>query len=266
MLAVARFLALAWPLAKRDLLARYRGSAGGMAWALAAPLGMVLVYTLVFRGVFQARWVVDGDAGAETSAGFGFVTRLFAGLMLFQAAVEVATRATRLMQDNANLVKRVVFPLELLGTALLLQVAVHVLLQSALLALLLLLFGSGARWSWLLLPGALLWMGLLLHVLGLSLSALGVYVRDLQHVVPMVMTGLLFLSPVFYPSAAAPGALTWLLALNPLSVPIELARAAWFGDSMSLPALVFQGALLLAALPVAQGLFRRLRPGFSDLV
>lgn len=255
-------LRLAWPLAKRDLLARYRGSAAGLGWALAAPLGMVLIYTLVFRGVFQARW----GAGGEAADGFGFVTRLFAGLMLFQAAAEVATRATRLMQDNANLVKRVVFPLELLGTALLLQVAVHLLLQSVLLALLLLLFGPGARASWLLLPVALLWLGLLLHVAVLLLSALGVYVRDLQHAVPVAMSGLLFLSPVFYPSAAAPGALAWLLALNPLSVPIELVRAAWFGDPWNPDVALAQGALLLLTLPLAGWVFRRLRPGFADLV
>ena len=68
-------LGLAWPLAKRDILARYRGSLIGMAWALVAPLAMVLVYTLVFRGVFQARW----GAGAGSVDGFGYVTRLFAG-------------------------------------------------------------------------------------------------------------------------------------------------------------------------------------------
>lgn len=255
-------LALAWPLAKRDVLARYRGSLAGLAWALVAPLGMVLVYTLVFRGVFQARW----GAGATAADGFGFVARLFAGLMVFQAAAEVATRATRLMQDNASLVKRVVFPLELLSTALLLQVGVHLLLQAALLALLLLVFGPGARLSWLLLPLAALWLWLLLQVLALALSALGAYVRDLQHAVPLAMTALLFLSPVFYPASAAPPALAWLLALNPLSAPIELARAAWFGDTFDLRTAAVQGLVLLLALPAAQALFRRLRPGFADLV
>ena len=65
-LALARWwrqLPLAWPLAKRDIMARYRGSLAGVAWALLAPLAMVAVYTLVFRGVFQARWgsAVAGD-------------------------------------------------------------------------------------------------------------------------------------------------------------------------------------------------------------
>lgn len=255
-------LGLAWPLAKRDILGRYRGSVAGLAWALAAPLGMVLIYTLVFRGVFRARWGV-GEAGVD---GFGYVTRLFAGLMVFQAVSEVAARATRLMQDNANLVKRVVFPLELLCTALLLQVSVHLLLQLALLGLLEAVFGGGPRPSWLLLPLAALWLLLLLQVLALALAALGPYLRDLQHAVPVMMTGMLFLSPVFFPAASAPEPLRWVLAINPVSVPIELARMAWFGDPVDAATVVIQGALLLLALPLARALFRRLRPGFADLV
>ncbi|MFO1326902.1 MAG: ABC transporter permease [Rubrivivax sp.] len=255
-------LALAWPLAKRDVLARYRGSVVGVAWALVAPLAMVLVYTLVFRGVFQARW----GAGGTSADGFGYVARLFAGLMVFQSVAEVAARATRLMQDNANLVKRVVFPLELLGTALLMQVAVHLLMQAAMLAVLLLLFGDGPRPGWLLLPLAWAWLLLLQRVLVLVLAALGTYLRDLQHAVPVAMTGLLFLSPVFYPTAAAPAPLQWLLAVNPLSAPIELARLAWFGDPVDLGVILVQGVLLAVALPLAGLLFRRLRPGFADLV
>jgi lipopolysaccharide transport system permease protein len=255
-------LALAWPLARRDVMARYRGSLAGLAWALVAPLGMVLVYTLVFRGVFQARWGA-GDAGAD---GFGYVTRLFAGLMIFQAVSEVAARATRLMQDNANLVKKVVFPLELLAVSLLLQVGVHTALQLGMLGLLLLLFGDGLRLSWLLLPLALMWLLVLQYTLALLLSSVGTYLRDLQHAVPVAMTGLLFLSPVFYPAEAAPPALRAILALNPLSTPIELARAAWFGSSVDVAMVVGQGVVLLLALVASRWVFKRLRPGFPDLV
>jgi lipopolysaccharide transport system permease protein len=257
-----RDLALAWPLAKRDVLARYRGSLGGLAWALLGPLAMVAVYTLVFRGVFNARWGM-GDAA---ESGFSYVTRLFAGLLVFQAVTEVANRASRLMQDNGNLVKRVVFPLELLTVALLLQVGVHTALQAGVLTVLLLLFGDGARWTWMLLPAAAAWLLLLQYALALALSALGTYLRDVQHVVSMAMTGLMFLSPVLYPADAAPPVLKTLLLLNPLTAPIELARAAWFGSAVDWAMLAAQGAALLAATMLAHWLFHRLRPGFADLV
>ena len=253
-------LPLAWPLAKRDVMARYRGSLAGVLWALLAPMAMVAVYTLVFRGVFQARW------GAMQADGFGYVARLFAGLMVFTAVSEVAVRATRLMQDNANLVKRVVFPLELLGVALLMQVAVHSAMQVGLLGVLLVAVGDGPRWSWAWLPLAWAWVFALQYTLALMLAALGCYARDLQHVVPVAMTGLMFLSPVFYPSDAAPPALRLLLALNPVSAPIEMMRMAWFGDAFDLTAASFQLAGLAVALLAARWMFARLRPGFPDLV
>ena len=254
-------LSLAWPLAKRDIMARYRGSAAGLLWALLAPLAMVAIYALVFQGVFQARW--EGSTASTTG---GYAARLFAGLMVFSAVADVATRATRLMQDNANLVKRVVFPLELLCVALVMQVAVHTALQMLVLAAMLLVLGDGASWSWLWLLAAWPWILSLQIALAIGLAALGCYLRDLQHIVPLLMSGLLFLSPVFYPSAAAPVALRSLLALNPLSAPIELVRAAWFGDSFAWGSALLPLAALLLILAAAHWMFVRLRPGFADLV
>lgn len=254
-------LQVAWPLAKRDILARYRGSLVGMAWALLTPLAMVGVYALVFLGVFKLRW-----GGAEGAEGLGFVLRLFAGFAVFTAVAEVANRSTRLMQDNANLVKRVVFPLHLLGVAMLMQGSVHLLLQLAVLGLMTLVFGEGLRWSWLLLPLALAWLLALQYAAVLFLASLGAYLRDLQHLVPVLMTGLMFLSPVFYPVHAAPPVLEWVLMFNPLTTPIELLRTALFGDPFPVGIALGQGLGLAAALLLSSWLFARLRPGFADVV
>lgn len=254
-------LALAWPLAKKDLLGRYRGSVVGLGWTLVTPLVMLLVYAVVFQGVFKARWAAGGDV-----SGLGYATRLFAGLIVFTATTEVATRAARLMQDNASLVKRVMFPLQLLGVALVQYAAVQALLQSLVLAALLLVAGEGPRLSWLLLPLAWAWVFLLQLALAWLLSALGCYLRDLQHLVPPIFSGLLFLSPVFYPADAAPGALRTLLAFNPLTAPIELMRSLWFGDAFHAQALLPALAVLLVLLAGSRWLFERARPGFADLV
>lgn len=251
---------MAWPLAKRDLLSRYRGSVAGVLWALLAPLVMVAVYALVFQGVFNARWSTQASGGAD------YALRLFSGLIVFSAVAEAASRATRLMADNANLVKRVVFPLDLLGVALVMQVGVHVLLQSAVLAAMSLAIGPGMRLSWLWLPLAWAWLALLLFAVTMALAALGCYLRDLQHIVPVATTGLLFLSPVFYAADTAPQALRWVLQVNPISAPIELTRTAWFGDALDLSALWPQALALPVLVYGAQRLFRRLRPGFADLV
>lgn len=259
-----RHLRLAWPLARRDITARYRGSMVGMAWTLIGPLAMVAIYALVFQGVFQARW--PGAAAAASGGGAGFALRLFAGLILFSAFAECATRATRLMQDNSNLVKRVVFPLELLCVALVMQVAVHAGVQVLLLLVLQALFGGGLGPQVLWLAVVLPWTLVLLMAVSLGLAALGCYLRDLQHLVPLAMSGLLFLSPVFYPLDAAPEALRVLLAINPLSAPIEAFRAACFGDALQAASLPVPLVGACLALWSTRWLFLRLRHGFADLV
>jgi len=261
--ALRQALQLAWPLARRDIAARYRGSVAGLLWTLIGPLAMVAIYAAVFQGVFKARWP---GSGAGESDGLAYALRLFAGLIVFSAFSEVASRATRLMQDNASLVKRVVFPLELLGLALVLQVAVHLAVQLGVLTLLVLLTGSGLQASLLWLPALLPWLLLLLLAVAWGFSALGCYLRDLQHLVPLAMSGLLFLSPVFYPFDQAPEVLRGLLWLNPLSAPIEAMRAAWFGLPMNFELLGLQLVGALLALVLGLALFRRLRPGFADLV
>lgn len=252
---------LAWPLAKRDVMARYRGSIAGLFWALIGPLAMVAIYSLVFQGVFKARW-----PGSNSAGGLDYALRMFAGLIAFSAVSEVASRAPRLIQDNANLVKKVVFPLETLCIALVIQVGLHSVVQLLVLGILQGALGSGVGISvvWLLL--AVPWLLVLMMTLALLLAALGCYLRDLQHLVPLAMGGLMFLSPVFYSQAAAPRVLQPVLTLNPLTGPIQALRASWFGDEFSWSEAIAPLLFAILAMWVARRLFARLRPGFADQV
>ena len=110
------------------------------------------------------------------------------------------------------------------------------------------------------------WLLVLMMAFALGLSALGCYLRDLQHLIPLIMSGLMFLSPVFYPQSAAPAPLRVLLSLNPLSAPIEGLRAAWFGDPLLWTDAVGPLCVALIGLWLMHLLFSRLRPGFADLV
>lgn len=101
--------ALIQQLAVRDVLGRYRGSVLGLGWSLFNPVLMLLVYTFVFSVVFGARW---GAGPAESTVDFGLI--LFVGLMVHGLLSELANRAPGLVLGNVNLVKKVVFPLEVL--------------------------------------------------------------------------------------------------------------------------------------------------------
>lgn len=248
-------------LAQREVMARYRQSWLGSAWLLLMPLLMLLVYTLVFREVFQVRWAPPGESALT------FALRIYAGLAVFTFFAEFINRTPTLIVEQAHLVKKVVFPVQLLCWASLAAALVH-LGVSALLLVLMRWWSLGALpWSALALP--LVWLPLVLLCLGLgwALSALGTFVRDIGQFLSMLMSALVFLSPVFFPVEVLPRHLQAWMWLNPLAPVMTQTRRVllegqwpdWHSWGLSL--------LMGAALALAGAwLFRRLRPGFADVL
>jgi lipopolysaccharide transport system permease protein len=100
-----------WQLTEREVLNRYRRSMLEIGWSLITPLAMLAVYTFVFSQVFKARW-----GGTEQSGPLGVAVNLFAGLIVISLFSECVRRAPGLVVSNPNYVKKVVFPLEVLGS------------------------------------------------------------------------------------------------------------------------------------------------------
>lgn len=257
-------VSLVWQLAQRDVSARYRQSWLGVFWLVATPVLMLAVYTLVFRHVLQVRW------GDPAESDLAFAARVYAGLAVFTFFAECVNRAPTLVTEQPHLVKKVVFPLELLAWVGVAAAAVHLAVAAALLLALRALGLGGVPPSALALP--LVWLPLLPLCLGLAwgLSAVGTYVRDVGPLVSMAMTALVFLSPVFFPVEALPAALRPWMALNPLATVMTLTREVvlagrwpsaegWGAWAMCLAGC---GAVALAG----RALFARLRPGFADVL
>src|ERR1700734_2669536 len=99
---------LVWAMTKREVIGRYRGSMMGILWSFFNPVLMLSVYTFVFSVVFKARW----NTASESKSEFAIV--LFAGMIVYSLFAETVNRAPTLIVANANYVKKVVFPLEIL--------------------------------------------------------------------------------------------------------------------------------------------------------
>lgn len=249
-------------LARREMAARYRGSALGRAWPAVGPLLMLAVFTFVFGAVFEARWPGQADAGL-----LSFALVLLAGLLVNTMMAEVVSGAPGTIIQHPNYVKKVVFPLETLAWVQLSVALTHCLAGFLLLFLANGLVGTGFHLSALAVPVLLLPFCLLLLGLAWFLSSLGVYLRDLSQLVPPVLTALMFLSPVFYPRSNVPDGMQVLLVLNPLTFPVEQIRAALFSGLW--PDWAGWGWYLAASLLVhLMGLatFQKLRKGFADVV
>ena len=248
-------------MTRRDTQARYRGAAGGLAWAALHPLLMLAVYTFFFTEVFPTRW----SAGAESRGAFALT--LFVGLLLHGLLAEMLGRAPALVVANPNLVKKVVFPLDILPLVSLGSALFHFAIGLAIwLAFHLLQRGlppPSALW----LPVVVAPLALLLLGVAWLLASLGVYLRDIAQVVPVVTSILLFASPIFYPLAALRGAFRSLVLASPLTVPVEQARRVLIDGLAPEPAMLVPYAL--AALLVAYlGFvwFQGTRKGFADVV
>ena len=241
-------------LVLRELRARYRGSFLGFLWSFLNPLLLMLVYVLVFSvylRVPQANYAVF----------------LFAGLLPWLWFSSSLGHATGVIVGGGALVKRVLFPAEVLPLVSVLSNMVNFLLSLPLLFLFLLLFGIPVT-PWAAFLPLLLALQLLLTVgLALPLAALNVHLRDVEQILGNLLILWFFLSPVLYPASTVPASFRPLYFLNPLAGLIQGYRDILFdGRPPQWPQLAFVALVALVTLWGGLRIFDRLRDTLAEEV
>lgn len=252
---------LIFDLIKREVVGRYKGSVLGLLWSFFNPVFMLVVYTFVFSVVFKARWKGGGDSKVE------FALVLFTGLLVFNLFSEVINRAPSLILSNANYVKKVIFPLDILPVVVLGAAAFHVLVSLVVWLVFFLLFFSLPEWTVLQLP--LVFIPLVLMTLGLAwlLASLGVYLRDVGQIIGLVVMALMFLTPVFYPVAALPVEYQGIMRLNPLTYIVEETRNVMiWGKTIDWPQWSCWTVLSMLVAWLGFAWFQKTRKGFADVI
>ena len=257
-------------LVERELKARYRGSVLGFFWSFANPLLLLLVYTFVFSVVLPARF-----EGIDNYALF-----LFCGLLPWTWFSSALTESSNALLANGNLIKKVLFPAEVLPVVAVLANMVHFFLALPILLVALALFAATP-------PGVteLLWFPVVVAVqfvltlgLGLMLAALTVHFRDIRDLLSNVLTLWFFATPILYPwtmvasrgpsVGGLPPAGKVLMDLNPFAhLAISYQEILFFdgpfGHWRWLVALALAGVALFF---VGFALFDRLRDSFAEEV
>ncbi len=253
---------LIWNLTCREVLGRYKGSLLGVLWSFVTPVMLLLIYTFVFRTVFNATW-----NNLYTNSAGNFALILFIGIIIFSLFSESVNKAPSLITSNINFVKKIVFPLEVLPV-----VTIGASMFHAFISILVWFVGYIVIYgvppvTALLLP--LIVAPLIFFTLGVNwlLASLGVYLRDVSQVIGVGCQALMFMSPIFYPVSALPEKYQWIIKLNPLTVVIEQGRdCLLLGVSPDWNTLL--SAYLLAFWVAWFGYvwFQKTRKGFADVL
>lgn len=207
-------------LMKRDVIGRYKGSVFGILWSLFNPLLLLALYTFVFSVVFKARWGV----GISESK-FQFAVFLFVGMIVYGLFAETLNLAPRLILSNVSYVKKIVFPLEILPVVSIGASLFHAIVSLFVLVAALVMINGYLPWTTILLPLVLFPFMILTVGLAWGLASIGVFLRDIGQTIGLLMTTLMFASPVFYSITAVPEYIRPWLMLNPLTFIIIQARS-----------------------------------------
>ena len=251
-----------WQFTKRAVESRYRGSILGLLWSFIHPLMMLFIYTFVFSIVFKARWNIATD---NLTGSFPVV--MFAGMMMYNIFQEAVLLSCSSVTGNQNLVKKVVFSVEVLPMSQCLTTFILSLAWLPLLIISALLVFKELHWTVILFPIVIL--PLLFFTLGVSffVSSLSVFIRDMQYVVGIVLQVLFFMTPVFYPVENVPERFRIILEVNPLSnILMQGRQVLLFGEIPN--ALIYFKSLLLSLVVLHLGYmwFRTTKKGFADVL
>ncbi len=253
---------LVFQMIQRDVIGRYKGSVMGLMWSFVNPILLLTTYTLVFSVVFKARW-----GTGEPKNRMEFAVLLFVGMIVHGLFSETLTRAPTLILSNVSYVKKIIFPLEILPVVAMGSSVFHAMISVLVLSCALVLLNGFIPWTAVFLPLVLLPLIVLALGIAWALASLGVFLRDVAQPIGLVMTILLFASPVFYPVLALPKQVRPWLMLNPLTFIIEQARAVLiYGQTPNTVGLLFYSLVSLAVAWIGYALFQKTRKGFANVL
>jgi lipopolysaccharide transport system permease protein len=242
----------------REVSNRFAGSVLGGLWAFVHPLALLLVYGLVFSAVFSVK--------LPAAAGSSYLVFVAVALWPWLAFQEAVIRGTSAVTANAALVKKVPFAhTVLVYSAVSACFAIHLFGYLVVLAVLTL---RGDTLHWEAMPAVLLCLFILYLLatgLALLLSAVHVFVRDVEQGLAHFMALLFYLTPVIYGGAMVPEWLRSFMSVNPLAHVFESLRSALLTGDAKLNVYVLLAGLFAAAVfMLGHSVFSRASPRFEE--
>ncbi len=244
----------------KDIKSRYAGSLFGPLWIIATPMYQILLYTFLFSVILRMRF----EEGSGTSS---FVVYLLAGLIPWLFFAEATARGISAFIDNAHLIKKVKFPLEVCVATVIISSAVTFLIYVLFYLIMLIAMGILNYHTLPLFILPVIIVVLLISGLSFGLGSIAVFFRDITPAVAMILNLLFFLTPIVYPAGAIPANLRWLFNLNPFYFIVEMSRNVLvrgrMPDSVS---VIYPSICALVIFFAGYYIFNRTKEAFKDIL
>jgi lipopolysaccharide transport system permease protein len=252
---------LIFELTKREIFDRYTGQVFGVFWSIVHPLLITLLYIFIFGFVFEVRM------GGTLNTPLNYSSYLLAGIIPWLVFQEVLGKSSTLILANSNIVKQVIFPIEVLPIKNVLASLVTETVFFGLLIIYVLITNHTLPWTYVLIPILVLFQVFALVGVSYLFSSVGVYFRDLKDFVQIFLSVAIFILPVLYLPESIPAALRPILYLNPISYMIWVYQDVfYFGSFMHPWAWVIFGLGSLIIFVFGYRIFRKLKVMFGNVL
>ena len=251
---------LIWSFVVRDLQGRYVGSTMGFFWSIINPIIMLLIYLYVFSAILKVKF---GQNGSLTD----FALYLFCGMLPWLAFQETVIRSTNSIVENANLIKKFMFPSKILTVYLSISSLVNELIGLVVLIIAINLITHKISYFILFLPVIIIFQLTFTMGLGWIFACVNVFFRDTAHLIGVIMMVWMFLTPIFYPESMIPQKFHLIIKINPMAYLVRAYRDILLNEKlphisdilifMAISIIVFFGGYYL---------FSKTQHQFSDVV
>ena len=239
---------------QKEIRGKYKGSFLGVLWSFLNPLLMVLVYALVFPYIMRMNVP-------------NYLIYLITGVIPWNFFTTCITTGCNCVWINGGIIKKVYFPREILPISVVVAGLLNFLSSCVIILIFTIFGGIGISIQLLWLPLIAIIQSALSLGLLFVLSAINVYVRDIEYLVAFLLNLLFYATPILYTASMFPSKVRWILYLNPMSTIVDAYRSIFYYKVMpNLTSLALVGILSFIILIIGYIIFRKLEKGFAEEV
>ncbi|MEO9257141.1 MAG: ABC transporter permease [Crocinitomicaceae bacterium] len=241
----------------RDIKVKYKQTVLGFLWAILQPIFMTVVFTFFLGNAISSQAKID----------IPYPVFAFSGMLIWGLFSSGLSNASNSMVNNANIIKKIYFPRLIIPIAAILSSLVDFLITLILFLIVIAIYNVDIKWvNILFLPLAAVLATFASLGLGMFLAALNIKYRDVRYVLPFFIQGLLFLSPIMFPTTITSNKVaSAILQWNPIAGALELVRSVFTDYQVNTTTILYSSVTAICIFAFGLYFFRKTESYFADL-